>query len=704
MLAASGGRNFGMLDVFLSYNREDLRAATRLVERLRATGLGVWWDADIPPDAPWEATIEQALAEARVVLVCWSRAAVASDNVRSEARWAREQGRLMQAFVEPCSPPLFFGERQGVDLSDWSGDPADPRFARLVTAIRSRLGEAASAAARPPPPLAKAPAQNSWPSRPRPPRRLWIAAAAVLVLAAALGAWFARGRLRASPAAQRVAVLPFEPIGAAPELSEAAENLSDNLQSVLTLGQIETVSRSDAESLRGPGQDRRLRALGVGLLYDGTVRRDGDNLAVRVHLDDPLQHATLWSAEISAPASTTDPLQAQVAARTVAVLQCAAKMLHPSGGLADAPSRSLYLHACDLLETQGWGDDVPAIFALQDTLKQLTTRAPSFAAGHAMFAYALAGYIVMMPADQVARVRVQATAEAQRALALDPKDVTARHALYALLPPHDFAGRKQMLDAALEADPASPAANGETAWFLTNVGRLQDALPFAQKATAANPLTLDYPTFMLLAWLGQTDEANLEVGRLLEHWPDSSKLWYSRVLIDQMQGRWDDALAVLNDPRGRLKTFDEAALAYQRASIDALKSRDPAKLQAVREAIWGTVSGTPTSGVGTLGMPSETALLARLGFIDDALRFGARYAASATFIGDEPDVDTGVLFSPLGADLRRDPRFIGLAAQLGLLDYWRSTGKWPDFCAEPGLSYDCRAEAAKLSKVSVAKV
>ncbi|HEX4095717.1 MAG TPA: toll/interleukin-1 receptor domain-containing protein, partial [Caulobacteraceae bacterium] len=117
-----------MPDVFLSYKREDLKAATRLVAALRAEGIEVWWDRDIRAGAPWEASIETALAEATVVLVCWSKAAVASDNVRSEARWAREKGRLIQLFVEPCNPPLFFGERQGIDLSGWSGDASDDRF------------------------------------------------------------------------------------------------------------------------------------------------------------------------------------------------------------------------------------------------------------------------------------------------------------------------------------------------------------------------------------------------------------------------------------------------------------------------------------------------------------------------------------------------------------------------------------------------
>jgi hypothetical protein len=38
-----------------------------------------------------------------------------------------------------------------------------------------------------------------------------------------------------------------------------------------------------------------------------------------------------------------------------------------------------------------------------------------------------------------------------------------------------------------------------------------------------------------------------------------------------------------------------------------------------------------------------------------------------------------------------------VAKRFKLVDYWQSTGKWPDFCFEPGLPYDCKVEAARLS-------
>lgn len=128
-----------MADIFISYKRDDLAAAQRIVRALRAAGLSVWWDQDIPPAAPWEATIEHELESANVVIVAWSRVSAASENVKAEARRARHQGKLIQVFVEPCDPPLFFGEHQGLKLGGWAGDIQDSRFQTLLASARALI-------------------------------------------------------------------------------------------------------------------------------------------------------------------------------------------------------------------------------------------------------------------------------------------------------------------------------------------------------------------------------------------------------------------------------------------------------------------------------------------------------------------------------------------------------------------------------------
>jgi hypothetical protein len=59
---------------------------------------------------------------------------------------------------------------------------------------------------------------------------------------------------------------------------------------------------------------------------------------------------------------------------------------------------------------------------------------------------------------------------------------------------------------------------------------------------------------------------------------------------------------------------------------------------------------------------------------------------------------TDIIFRPAFADVHRDPRFMQAAQRLGLLDYWRKSGNWPDFCSDPDLPYDCKAEAEKAAR------
>jgi hypothetical protein len=47
--------------------------------------------------------------------------------------------------------------------------------------------------------------------------------------------------------------------------------------------------------------------------------------------------------------------------------------------------------------------------------------------------------------------------------------------------------------------------------------------------------------------------------------------------------------------------------------------------------------------------------------------------------------------------MRADPRFMPLMRDIGLLEYWRNTDRWPDFCENEDLPYDCRQMAVELA-------
>jgi hypothetical protein len=82
--------------------------------------------------------------------------------------------------------------------------------------------------------------------------------------------------------------------------------------------------------------------------------------------------------------------------------------------------------------------------------------------------------------------------------------------------------------------------------------------------------------------------------------------------------------------------------------------------------------------------------LGQFGRKDEVLDILLRYNG-----GEQSGLAAEVLFRPALRDVWRDPRSMAAATHLGLLHYWKVSGQWPDFCADPTLPYDCKKEAAK---------
>lgn len=689
-----------MPDVFLSYKREDSEAAARLVQALRAEGIEVWWDRDIRPGAPWEATIEKALAEAAVVLVCWSRAAVASDNVRSEARWAREQGRLIQIFVEPCNPPLFFGEHQGIDLAAWSGERDNQRFVELLEVVRERVGarapHALQSATGPnrtnaPAPVLSPATRHAKRLRLNPP--MAVVAVALVLLLAGGGVWLATAVFGAHSArGQEIAVLPFQALSSDPAATYFGEALSEQILANLSRRQIPTISSEDARSLEGPGKQAQARKLGVGLLFDGTVQFDGKLITVEVHLDEPDAHSTLWSARFTGDASKPADLQAQIAARLGAVLNAAGRALRPGNGLSDPTALGLYLHACDLFQTRGGEDNPEVIYELLSTLRQVIAKAPRFAAARSDLAkfetyYVTGSYGGGLPPEQAPQILHEAREQANRALALDPKDADAYVALSLMVPPPGWAERERLLRKALEIDPEWPHANGFLGMMLWEVGRLKESAEYTGRAAAANPLSPEFgwttQNAIALAAVGQDALADQAVAQLKELWPTDTDVWKTRFWVPAMEGRWSAAEAVVDDPSGRPSYLDSSVTSH--VFLHAAQTKSPRDIALARSVILANLAS------GALAPQAAVWCLASLGLVDDAFAVAAKLPSAPS-----DSSKYVMLISPDSAPIRRDPRFMALASKLGMLDYWRSTGKWPDFCADPKLPYNCRAVAAKL--------
>jgi tetratricopeptide (TPR) repeat protein len=663
-------------DVFLSYARGEEPLARTIAQHLTDAGFSVWWDSDLLPHDSFAQVIERELRAAPAVLVIWSDRAVASQWVRAEADLARDQGKLIQVSIDSCSIPLPFNQYQIASLRGWKGDPANPQWHKVVASVAELTAKTAT---EPPPRPA-----GLFRSGPRPDLsgqgRSRRTALTVLLVVLAIGGFLAaRMTWHSSPRGTRIAIHSFQPIGDAPALRDFAASISASLQNALTQDQLQTVSSPEAASLNGPDASDRAKALGVGLVFSGTVRSDRPVMTANMQLEDPLQHATLWTAEVSGPAASSEQLQARVGALTVAVLNCSAQALKPTGGITDPNMLQTFLHACDLAETTDHGiADEKGAYAMLDAMRQVARGAPDFAVGHSVLAKHLAFLVPMLAPDQTAALKKEAEEEAHRALAIDPRDPDGFVALGLLA--HGFAQREYFFRQALASDPSWPHANGFLGNVMTDIGQIEEAATLYARAAAVNPLSHDWAHIAArgLIWNGHVQEADAALARLAALWPGDTLVWRFQFQSMVAQGRWDDALAVLDRGKDLPGAASADWLAGWRALLLALKTNDPIARSALRkEYLSGRVR--PQDAMTRLGM---------LGFVDDAFAVAQKYVP-----GDDEDGD--FLFSPLAAPLRHDPRFIALAAKFGLVDYWRKTGRWPDFCSETGLPYNCKTVAAQ---------
>lgn len=130
-----------MADVFLSYGRSSLASARRVSDALEASGFSVWFDEHLPAHRPYSDVIEEQLENARAVVVLWSREAVQSEWVRSEANRARETKRLVQLRLDDAKLPMPFDQIQCADLRGWDGKESSAGWHSVLSSVASLAGK-----------------------------------------------------------------------------------------------------------------------------------------------------------------------------------------------------------------------------------------------------------------------------------------------------------------------------------------------------------------------------------------------------------------------------------------------------------------------------------------------------------------------------------------------------------------------------------
>jgi TIR domain/Bacterial Ig-like domain (group 2) len=138
-----------MVDIFLSYAKEDRDVARRIAALLGNAGWVVWWDRRIPAGRTWRSVLEEALQDMHCMVVLWSAHSIESDWVRDEADEARIRKKLVPVLIEAVNPPVGFRNIQAADLSDWDGSSNALGVQQLLGDLESMIGKPALKAPEP---------------------------------------------------------------------------------------------------------------------------------------------------------------------------------------------------------------------------------------------------------------------------------------------------------------------------------------------------------------------------------------------------------------------------------------------------------------------------------------------------------------------------------------------------------------------------
>jgi serine/threonine-protein kinase len=426
----------------------------------------------------WAEGVRDGLARAhQEALEALAEEAAAAGDARAAAGWwrrlaaedpgcARVALRLMEA-LERAGDRAGALRHAGVHAALFREEfDAEPDAEVLALAERLRRAPAAVPAA---PPAAEPEAEPA-PASPAPPAA-------------------------AAPPAAGIAVLPFEDDSGGRRSDYFSDGLTEEITDALTrVRGLRVIARTSAFAFRGTraAAPEIGRKLGVRHLLEGSVRRGGESLRVRVRLVEAATGSLLWSGRYDREIGDVFAVQDEIARAVVDALRV--ELAGEGGSLVRGSTGDPEAHALYLRGRAAWYTRTPE--GLREAVAffgRALERDPAYALAHIGLAdaYNMLGafdYGVHPPGEIYPRAREAAT----RALALRPDLAEAHTALANVLLNHewDWDGAARAFRHALQLNPGYAPAYHWYSLYLGATGRHAEALDAVRRARELDPMSL----------------------------------------------------------------------------------------------------------------------------------------------------------------------------------------------------------------------
>lgn len=592
-----------MTDIFISYARADRPRVESLAKALAARGFAIWWDKNIEGGSEFSRETEDRLNGAAAVLVCWSRASVESMWVADEATVGRENGALVPIAIDPVAPKLGFRQIQTIDFSTWTGAENAPELDELARALRAKL--ALKGVAPPDSPARLAPASAApVPASAAPPRlagRLLALALGVLAIAAATIFWATRSSDRGD-LARSVAVLPFEDRSENGASSGYGDWLAELVSGLLgKAGGLTVISQTSAASFKGEVASiaEIAKRLGVALIVEGSVRRDGDDIIISAKLIDASEDRQIWAEIYRRKGGDALDVQSEVAASMAAAIAgkmkatIAAEETAALAAPAQPEAIEKYQQALGLYRTTVDSDVRNAQALLNDAIKLDADFALAWALLARVHAYF---YFNSSDATDARRAAAEAALAQAVRLAPDLAEVMLADAYHQYWIVRDYNGAKRRFETLRQRWPNNTDILTALASIARRQGRWEDSKAYFESAVAIDPLRPGRRLKAAEANLATRDfdGALRQLDASLEIWPsppENSPFIAKKALVYQALGRLDDAAALLEGFDPQPDGYLAQPIAYQ-----GLLTRRPSEAIARIETLLGRDAAAGSAG------------------------------------------------------------------------------------------------------------
>ena len=510
---------------------------------------------------------------------------------------------------------------------------------------------------------------DAMPERARKKKRVWIYIVVVGALLS-IGLFFL-GRYSALPTVsparasnKSIAVLPFTDLSANHDQESFADGMAEEILNALAhIKDLKVVGRTSSFYYKGKNISLKQigSELGVANVLEGSVRKQGEQVRITSALTRTADGLQLWSKSYDGTLANIFDLQESFARDIAAELNVA--LADPAEArVVEKPTNSaqaytLFIEA-QALVSQRIGDSLPRAIAL---LEEATRLDPNFARAWAKLAVALAVEPQYAGADWQTNW-VAADKASHRAIDLDAKSAEA----YAALGYIDFSRRRylDMVEPAQRAvaiDPNDITANFWLGNQLAATGRGTEAEAVNDRALNADPgnaLIVYYQA--TLRWRQSDNDATLKLANRTE----SLGSPLAGLLLCEFASRKGD--------------HDRAAKEFSRGFSAFRTGFSKEDLGAIYRGVYGNETARKAALAVVARNPHDQyagTLLLMLGEPEQSFASFERDGLGVS------DAYLNFLWLPTGYSRkgRQHPAFQSFAKGIGLVDYWKQN-RWPDLC------------------------